>query len=161
MELGSTLFYICLYTSLRWPILRIRIIIRWSADDLIKVAEVTGCKLAFIAPDGERLYLTTEKSPDRRKSGLLQLRRCMGCDILRAQLPTHRRSEAGGWGEPAICIFPACKFWLRTKLPRRSWRDHDHECKSPLEIPASSGARHRRQRVEPGSTVIAIYYDVY
>ena len=39
---------------------------RWSADDLIKVAEVTGCKLAFIAPDGERLYLTAEneKSPD-------------------------------------------------------------------------------------------------
>ena len=30
---------------------------RWSADDLIKVAEFTGCKLAFILPDGERIIL--------------------------------------------------------------------------------------------------------
>lgn len=30
---------------------------RWSAEDLIKVAEFTGCKLAFILPDGERITL--------------------------------------------------------------------------------------------------------
>ena len=30
---------------------------RWSAADLVKVAEVTGCKLAFILPDGERIVI--------------------------------------------------------------------------------------------------------
>ena len=30
---------------------------RWSAEDLIKLAEFTGCKLAFILPDGERIIL--------------------------------------------------------------------------------------------------------
>ena len=30
---------------------------RWAADDLIKIADYTGCKLAFILPDGERLIL--------------------------------------------------------------------------------------------------------
>ena len=31
---------------------------RWSAKDLINVAAVCGCKLAFILPDGERIILT-------------------------------------------------------------------------------------------------------
>lgn len=26
---------------------------RWSADDLVKVAEACGCELAFISPDGQ------------------------------------------------------------------------------------------------------------
>ena len=30
---------------------------RWSASDLVKVAEFTGCKLAFILPDGERIVI--------------------------------------------------------------------------------------------------------
>lgn len=30
---------------------------RWAADDLIKIADYTECKLAFILPDGERLIL--------------------------------------------------------------------------------------------------------
>ena len=31
---------------------------RWSASDLISVAEYTGCKLAFVLPDGERLLIS-------------------------------------------------------------------------------------------------------
>ena len=30
---------------------------RWSAEDLVKIADFTGCKLAFILPDGERIIL--------------------------------------------------------------------------------------------------------
>ena len=30
---------------------------RWSAADLVKVAEFTGCKLAFVFPDGERIVI--------------------------------------------------------------------------------------------------------
>ena len=30
---------------------------RWSADDLIRVAEFTGCQLAFLLPNGERILL--------------------------------------------------------------------------------------------------------
>lgn len=30
---------------------------RWSASDLVKVAEFTGCKLAFILPGGERIVI--------------------------------------------------------------------------------------------------------
>ena len=33
---------------------------RWSASDLIKIADFTGCKLAFILPDGERVVLATD-----------------------------------------------------------------------------------------------------
>ena len=32
---------------------------RWSAEDLIKIAEFCGCKLAFILPNGERITLDT------------------------------------------------------------------------------------------------------
>lgn len=30
---------------------------RWSADDLAKIAEFCGCKLAFILPNGERIVI--------------------------------------------------------------------------------------------------------
>ncbi len=30
---------------------------RWSAEDLVKIADFTSCKLAFILPDGERIIL--------------------------------------------------------------------------------------------------------
>lgn len=30
---------------------------RWSGSDLVKVAEFTGAKLAFILPDGERVVI--------------------------------------------------------------------------------------------------------
>ena len=30
---------------------------RWSAEDLVKVADVCGCKLAFILPNGERITI--------------------------------------------------------------------------------------------------------
>ena len=33
---------------------------RWTASDLIKVAEVTGCKLAFVLPDGERVLISAD-----------------------------------------------------------------------------------------------------
>lgn len=40
----------------------------WSAEDLISVADFCGCKLAFICPDGQHIYLSGEnehkKSPD-------------------------------------------------------------------------------------------------
>lgn len=39
---------------------------RWSASDLAIVAETCGCKLAFVLPDGEHLFIdaNTEKAPD-------------------------------------------------------------------------------------------------
>lgn len=30
---------------------------RWSAEDLVKIAEFCGCKLAFVLPNGERIVL--------------------------------------------------------------------------------------------------------
>jgi hypothetical protein len=33
---------------------------RWFASDLIKVADLCGCKLAFILPDGQQLILEDE-----------------------------------------------------------------------------------------------------
>jgi len=30
---------------------------RWSADDLAKIAEFCGCKLAFLLPNGERIII--------------------------------------------------------------------------------------------------------
>ena len=41
---------------------------RWSADDLVKVAEYCGCKLAFLMPDGKKIIIDAEekeKAPDR------------------------------------------------------------------------------------------------
>ena len=39
----------------------------WSARDLAKVAEFCGCKLAFIMPDGQTIYIDSEdeKDPDK------------------------------------------------------------------------------------------------
>lgn len=34
---------------------------RWSADDLVKVAEFCGCKLAFVLPNGERIVLDSDE----------------------------------------------------------------------------------------------------
>ena len=33
---------------------------RWSADDLVKVAEECGCKVAFVLPDGQQIVLDSE-----------------------------------------------------------------------------------------------------
>lgn len=33
---------------------------RWSADDLVNIAEFCGCKLAFILPSGERIVIEAE-----------------------------------------------------------------------------------------------------
>lgn len=33
---------------------------RWSADDLAKVAEFCGCKLAFVLPDGTQISIDSE-----------------------------------------------------------------------------------------------------
>ena len=33
---------------------------RWSAADLIKIADATGSKLAFILPNGERVVLSAD-----------------------------------------------------------------------------------------------------
>ena len=34
---------------------------RWSAEDLAKIAEFCGCKLAFFLPNGERIIIDTDK----------------------------------------------------------------------------------------------------
>lgn len=33
---------------------------RFSAEDLIRIAEFTGCRLAFILPDGGQIFFTTD-----------------------------------------------------------------------------------------------------
>ena len=33
----------------------------WSATDLAKVAEFTGCKLSFILPDGQQIFIEDEE----------------------------------------------------------------------------------------------------
>lgn len=38
----------------------------WSAKDLIKIAEFTGCKVAFVFPNGQQIVLENEKSPDEQ-----------------------------------------------------------------------------------------------
>lgn len=37
---------------------------RWTASELIKIAELTGCNLAFILPDGERVVLSAGDAAD-------------------------------------------------------------------------------------------------
>ena len=37
---------------------------RWSAADLVTVAEFTGAKLAFILPNGERIVISSDQLPD-------------------------------------------------------------------------------------------------
>ena len=34
---------------------------RWSADDLAKIADFCGCKLAFILPNGERIIIDAKE----------------------------------------------------------------------------------------------------
>ncbi len=37
----------------------------WYASDVIKAAELCGCKLAIVMPDGQQIFLQdNEKSPD-------------------------------------------------------------------------------------------------
>jgi len=33
---------------------------RWSADDLVKIADLCGCKLAFVLPNGERVVFESD-----------------------------------------------------------------------------------------------------
>ncbi len=35
---------------------------RWSAEDLVKIADYCGCKLAFILPSGERIVIDIEET---------------------------------------------------------------------------------------------------
>ena len=35
---------------------------RWSADDLARVAEFCGCKLAFVLPDGQQIVIEPERN---------------------------------------------------------------------------------------------------
>lgn len=35
---------------------------RWSADDLAKIAEFCGCKLAFVLPNGERIVIEADEN---------------------------------------------------------------------------------------------------
>lgn len=37
---------------------------RWSAEDLAKIAEYCGCKLAFVLPNGERITIDADNSPE-------------------------------------------------------------------------------------------------
>ncbi len=37
---------------------------RWSADDLIKIADYCGCKLAFMLPNGERIVINPDGSAE-------------------------------------------------------------------------------------------------
>ena len=37
---------------------------RWFASDLVKVAELCGCKMAFILPDGQQIMIDIETAPD-------------------------------------------------------------------------------------------------
>lgn len=37
---------------------------RWSAEDLSKIADFCGCKLAFVLPGGERIVINDDASAD-------------------------------------------------------------------------------------------------
>lgn len=36
---------------------------RWFASELVDIADYTGCKLAFIFPDGERILFSSGSAP--------------------------------------------------------------------------------------------------
>lgn len=36
----------------------------WSAKDLVAAAEFTGCKLAFVLPDGQKIFIDAPKRQD-------------------------------------------------------------------------------------------------
>lgn len=38
---------------------------RWSAEDLVKIADFCGCKLAFILPNGERIVLNANERAEK------------------------------------------------------------------------------------------------
>ena len=42
---------------------------RWSADDLVKIADFCGCKLAFVLQDGKQIVIDndTDKETDQDK----------------------------------------------------------------------------------------------
>ena len=44
----------------------------WSGKDLAKVAEFCGCKLAFVLPDGQHIFIEpeNENTPDTEASGV-------------------------------------------------------------------------------------------
>ena len=42
---------------------------RWSAADLVTIADFTGCKLAFILPDGERVLISAGPDLDQVPRG--------------------------------------------------------------------------------------------
>lgn len=35
----------------------------WSSSDLAKVAKFCGCRLAFVLPDGEHIYIDPDDTP--------------------------------------------------------------------------------------------------
>ena len=35
----------------------------WSARDLVTAAEFTGCRLAFVLPDGQHIFIETSQLP--------------------------------------------------------------------------------------------------
>ena len=41
---------------------------RFSADDLIRIAEYTGCRLAFILPDGGQLFFSPDDIRQKEKN---------------------------------------------------------------------------------------------
>ena len=41
---------------------------RWSAEDLAKIAEYCGCKLAFILPNGERITISNADLTDEAET---------------------------------------------------------------------------------------------
>ena len=42
---------------------------RFSADDLIRIAEFTGCRVAFVLPDGQNIFLEPEDLRYEMKDG--------------------------------------------------------------------------------------------
>lgn len=42
---------------------------RFSADDLIRIASFTGCRVAFVFPDGQNIFLDTEDIRSEAKDG--------------------------------------------------------------------------------------------
>ena len=38
----------------------------WSAADLMKVAEITGSRLAFVFPDGQQLFFSPDEPAEKK-----------------------------------------------------------------------------------------------
>ena len=41
---------------------------RYTADELIRIAEFTGCRIGFVLPDGQHIYLDPEDARTDSKS---------------------------------------------------------------------------------------------